>query len=119
VDGTALRAKELIAHRYATVAEYVSLLFCGRNLKDECVLSRQRIGAGKIIIYIRSLEAIMLQSIGFGSARGVNKPPNFIDQVNRLQRETGKDARTCTRCYTFFNYDFDGALAALQEDQED
>jgi hypothetical protein len=43
VDGTALKAKELIATRYETISECVSLLFCRRGLKDECVLSRQLI----------------------------------------------------------------------------
>jgi hypothetical protein len=119
VDGTALKAKELIAIRYQTIAEYVSLLFCGRNLKDECVLSRQRIGSGKIIVYIRSLDAIMLQSLSFGSRRSAVKPADFVERVNLLQQKSGKDARTCSRCDQFYDYNSERTLAALQDDLDD
>jgi hypothetical protein len=59
VDGIALKAKELIATRYGTIAERVSLRLCSLDLKDECVLRRQLIVSRKIIVFIRSLDAIV------------------------------------------------------------
>jgi hypothetical protein len=115
-DAKVLQAKEKIADRYHTIADYVSLLFCGRNLKDELILFRQRIGSRKIIVYIRRLDAILLQSVGYGSRRGSPKPSDFVDRVTRLQQATGRDARTCSRCLTFYDYNFDRALSALRED---
>jgi hypothetical protein len=110
-----LQVKEMIASRYHTIADYVSLLFCGRNLKDEQVLFRQQVGSGKIIIYIRRLDVILLQSVGHGSRRGPSKPNDFVERVTRLQQAIGKDARTCSRCLAFYEYDFDQALSAMRE----
>jgi hypothetical protein len=113
-EATVRDAKQIIAEKYESIADYVSLLFCGRNLRDESVLLRQRIGNGKIVVYIRSLDAILLQSVGYGSRRGAKKPANFLELVNRLERESGKDIRTCSRCLTFYDYEYDRALAALR-----
>jgi hypothetical protein len=66
-DGKVLQAKQQIADLYNSIADNVSLFFCSRNLRDECVLSRQRIGTGKIIVYIRAMERILLESIGYES----------------------------------------------------
>jgi hypothetical protein len=117
IEAKVLRAKEMVADRYHTIADYVSLLFCEQNLKDELILFRQRIGSRKIIIYIRRLDAILLQSVGYGSRRALPKPSDFVERVTRLQQATGRDARTCSRCLTFYDYDFDQALSALREEE--
>jgi hypothetical protein len=119
VAATIADAKQKIAIRYRTIVENVTLLFSGRNINDEFILARQRLGTGKIIVYIREMEPIVLQSIGYTSRTGTPKPPTILECVNRLQAETGRDARTCSRCYTFYDYDYDRALAALQESFDD
>jgi hypothetical protein len=117
-EGKVIDAKEQIADRYRTIADYVSLLFRGRNLKDESVLVRLRIGTGKITVLIQSVEAILLQSVGCESRIRSAKPANFIDLVNRLHAETGTDVRTCSRCLSFCNYDYDQSFAALRDDDD-
>jgi hypothetical protein len=118
VQETVLGTKGRIAQIRHTVPEYVSLFFAGRDLPDTWLLSRQR-GAGHVIVTIRSMDALLLQSVGYGSRRGPPKPPDFVDRVNRLEAETGKDRRTCSRCLMFFEYDTERALAALQGDLDD
>jgi hypothetical protein len=113
-DWTVFQTKEKVAIRYETNADYVSLLFCGRNMKDETLLIHQRIGNKKIIVYIRRFDPILLESIGYGARRGVEKPRDFIERVNRLERETSQDHRTCSRCLIFYDYDVDAARDALQ-----
>jgi hypothetical protein len=107
MDAKVVQVKGLIADRYHTILDYISLLFRGRNLKDELILFRERIASRKIIVYIRRLDATLLQSLGYGSQRSPSTPSDFLERVTRLQRATGKDSRTCSRCLTFFGYDFD------------
>jgi hypothetical protein len=111
---TVFETKEKVADRYETKAEYVSLLFSGRNMKDATLLIHQRIGAKPIIVYIRRFDTILLESVGYGSRRGAGKPSDFIERVNRLENETGQDRRTCSRCLMFYDYDVDRAREALQ-----
>jgi hypothetical protein len=87
---SATRAKD------ESIADYVSLLFCGRKLRAESVVLKQRIRNGKIVGYIRSLDATLLQSVGYGSRRGAKKLANFLELVMRLRRESGNDIRTCS-----------------------
>jgi hypothetical protein len=112
---TVFETKGKVAVRYQTIADYVSLLFSGRNLKDETLLIHQRIGNKKIIVYIRRFDPILLESIGYGSRRGAAKPSDFIERVNRLERDTGQDRRTCSRCLIFYDYDVDRARDGLEQ----
>jgi hypothetical protein len=88
--------------------------FNGRNLKDETLLIRQRIHNKKINIYLRSIDEILLRSIGYDSRRGSPKPNDFVERVTRLESETGQDRRTCSRCLIFYDYDFDRAREVLE-----
>jgi hypothetical protein len=113
-DWTVIQTKEKVAVRYHTISVCVSLIFCARNLKDESLLSHHRIGNRKIDVYIRSCNRSLFESIGYGSRRGVEKPSDFVERVNRLERDTGQDRRTCSRCLIFCNYDIDRARDTLQ-----
>jgi hypothetical protein len=119
-SATVADVKQMIAERYGNELDKVSLLFRGRNLKDESLLIHQRIGDKTIIVYIRSMEPIILESIGYGSSLiRVPKPANFNDLVGRLERETGASNRTCSRCLIFYEYDVDRALNALRDESEE
>jgi hypothetical protein len=110
---TVFQTKEKVAIRYHTIADYVSLLFCGRNLKDETLLIHQQIGNKKIIVCVRRFNAILLESIGYGSRRGAEKPSDFIERVTVLESDTGQDRLTCSRCLIFYDYDVSRARDAL------
>jgi hypothetical protein len=111
---TVLQTKEKIAVRYRTISFCVSLLFCARNLKDESLLIHHRIRNRKIDVYIRACNRSLFESIGYDSRCGVAKPIDFVERVNRLERESGQDRRTCSRCLIFCNYDVDHARDTLQ-----
>jgi hypothetical protein len=112
---TVFETKEKVAARYQTITYCVSLIFCARNLKDETLLIRHRIGNRKIIVYIRPFDRSLLESIGYGSQRSAEKPSDFIERVKRLEAETGQDRRTCSRCLIFYDYDIDRARDALYD----
>jgi hypothetical protein len=111
---TVFETKGKVAVRYHTIADYVSLFFFARNLKDEALLIHQRIGNKKIDVYVHCFDPTLLESIGYGSRRGVEKPSDFVERVNQLERDTGQDRRTCSRCLIFYDYDVDRARSALE-----
>jgi hypothetical protein len=80
------------------------------------VLSKQRIRSpNRIIVYVREMNSIMLQSCGAGWLRTAEKPSDFVEQVQRLAEKSGQDTRICARAFTYFNYDYQKALRELQE----
>jgi hypothetical protein len=108
--------KEFVAERFKTLVENVKLLHCGKELKDVLVLSKQRIRPpNRIIVYVREMNSIILQSCGAGWVRTAEKPSDYLDQVQRLADKSGQDTRICARAFTYFNYDFGKALSELQE----
>jgi hypothetical protein len=113
-DWTVFQTKEKVALRYHTIAGYVSLIFHARTLKDESLLSHCRIDHKKIHVYLRPFDRSLLESIGYGSRSGVEKPSDFLERVNELESSTGQDRRICSRCLIFYDYDVNRAREALQ-----
>jgi hypothetical protein len=110
---TVLDTKQKIGRRFHVEPEYVSLFFAGRELPDTWLLSRQRVGEATVLVLIRSMDPLLLQSVGYGSRCSGERPPDFVARVDRLEAESGKDRRTCSRCLLFYDYDTERALAAL------
>jgi hypothetical protein len=112
-DAKRVYADALCADGLDVKAEHVSLLFRGKVMRDNHVLSRQRIAKDQeIVVYVRNVEDIILRS---GRYTIGPPPPDFEAQVRRLEKESGRDTLTCTRCLRFHAYDFDNALADLRE----
>jgi hypothetical protein len=97
--------KQFVAKKFKTFAENVKLLHCGKELKDVLVLSKQRIRLpNRIIVYVRDMSSIILQSFGTGWLRTAEKPLDYLEQVQRLAEELDQDPRICVRAFTYFNY---------------
>jgi hypothetical protein len=108
--------KEFVAAKFKTFAENVKLLHCGKELKDLLVLSKQRIRPpNRIIVYVREMNSIILQSCGVGWFRTAEKPPDYLEQLQKLAEASGQDTRICSRAFAYFNYDYGKALNELQE----
>jgi len=115
-SATVLYTKEIVARKFGCTAEDVKLLHCGKELKNTMVLARQKIKApNRILVYIREMAAILLQSCGVGRICNAPKPPDYNERLAQLQRETGQDARSCLTCYQYHNYDYVKALNDLLE----
>jgi hypothetical protein len=58
---TVLDARKAVAARYeGRTAADITLLFLGKALRDSFVLDRLRIGNGRITVYVRDVEAILI-----------------------------------------------------------
>jgi hypothetical protein len=58
---TVLDARKAVAARYAgKTAADITLLFSGKALRDGFVLDRLRIGTGRITVYVRDIEGILI-----------------------------------------------------------
>jgi hypothetical protein len=114
-DWTVFQVKELIAIRFHTIADYVSLVFYGRNLKDELLFSREVIQNEAIMVYVRTLETGLLKTLGYENRSEVEKPVDFLQRVNRLKQSCHLDSRTCSRSLIFYDYDMVSALRALKK----
>jgi len=111
---TVADTKQLVAERFSSLAENVKLLHCGKEMKDALVLSKQRIRPpNRIVVYIRSMDAVLLQSICPG--RTAVKPPDYMDRLQQLVQATGQDARICARAFAYFEYNYERALEELQQ----
>jgi hypothetical protein len=108
--------KMFIAKRYQSLAEYVKLIHCGKEMKDVLVLSKQRIRPpNRIIVYIRDMSSILLLSCGAAWPKTVEKPPDYLQKVEQLTRESGQDPTICARAFTYFHYNYKKALEELAE----
>jgi len=113
-NATVADTKELVATRFKTLAENVKLLHCGKEMKDTLVLSKQRIRPpNRIVVYIRDMRSILLQSCGAGWSRNTPKPDNYLELLQELKERSGQDARICARVLLYYDYDFDRALEEL------
>ena len=113
-EATCGDAKTKIAERYGTEAEHVKLFFAGRNIKDDWALVKQRIGTNDIVVTIMSMDTLLLVSARHTS----NLSPNQREEVNKLSELSGKNLRTCERCYIFHEYDYKAALAELTSTED-
>jgi hypothetical protein len=113
---TVLDTKQYVARRFSSLVENVKLLHCGKDLKDVLVLAKQRVRPeNRIVVYIREMDSILLQSCGAGWQRSSSKPLDYTERLAELARLTGHDPRICARCYQFMGYDYDRTLAELQD----
>jgi hypothetical protein len=110
-DATVLDTKQRIAARFA--------VFAARDLSDTWLLSRQSTSHRSVFGLIRSINALLLQSVGYGSRPGEPRPPDFVARVDQLEAAIGKDWRTCSHCPTLCDYDTERAFAALQSHLDD
>jgi hypothetical protein len=108
--------KEFVAEKYSSLVETVKLLYCGKELKDRLVLSKQRITPpNRIVVYIREMNSIILQSVGAWRSSTAPKPPDYVQRLAMLAEESGQDSLLCMRAYLYFNYDYDKALQELRD----
>jgi hypothetical protein len=113
-DWTVFQVKELIAMQYHTIADYISLVFYSRNLKDESLFISQIIRDEAIMVYVRQLEITLLKTMGYGGRSEVAKPEDFLQHVRRLEQGSHLDIRICSRALIFYDYNVDRALRALK-----
>ncbi|MDR0739040.1 MAG: hypothetical protein LBF33_02700, partial [Oscillospiraceae bacterium] len=108
---TVFGTKQRIAEHYRVKPEHVKLSFAGRDLPNDSLLYRLRIGDRKIIVYIRSQKPILLKSVRLNAKR----PEGFKAMLDKLILVSKRDKRDCERCLDYCDYDYDKALQMLME----
>jgi hypothetical protein len=67
------------------------------------------------VVHLQVMNSITLQSGSAGWLRAAEKPPDYLEKVQRLAAESGQDTRICSRAFAYFNYDYGKALNELRE----
>jgi hypothetical protein len=113
-DGqTVADARQLVAERFGSMADYVTLLYAGRQLKDATVLDHLRVPPDRhLMVYIRDMSRLFLRSVRMNDP-GKDRPDNYEELLDRLIAATGNSRLTCGRCLRFYDFDYDAALEAL------
>jgi hypothetical protein len=112
---TVADARLLVAERFGSLAEYVTLLYGGRQLRDDVVLERLRVPpAGHVAVYIRDMSALFVRSVRMNDP-GRDRPDDYEALLERLIAATGARRLDCARCLRFCGYDYGAALEALRD----
>jgi hypothetical protein len=115
---TVLEAKVEVAKQYDLDVNQFFLVFRGHKLCDHFSLIQQRIqNDDRLIVSVKRIEKVLVSSFS-GTRReivDVNQPPNWMELINRLRDETGRDPRICGRSLAFYGYDYNAALKDLKE----
>jgi hypothetical protein len=113
-SATVADTKEFVARKFKSMAENVKLLHLGLELKDTFILSQQRIKLpNRILVYIRAMESIYLESCAIALTQTAEKPPTYMEQLRNLVREARQDTCVCARAFQYYNYNYAEALAEL------
>jgi hypothetical protein len=79
--------------------EYITLSVNDQVLLDDC-----------------PLREVVISIIRVSQVCRVRKSKDYQAELASLVRESGKDPRTCARCFNYHDYDYDAALRDLQRD---